>query len=83
MDKRGTGTRTSVTGNSRIPKNWQEFLRVDDNKTELFHFLVDAVSALNIVGKTVVITYDNRAICYGLATDITSLDPCSHEEADT
>jgi hypothetical protein len=40
-EKRGTGTKTLVGANTRMPTNWQEFLRVDENKTALFHFLAD------------------------------------------
>ena len=41
--KRGTGVRTRVTANTKIPSNWHEFLRVDDNKMELFHFLANTL----------------------------------------
>jgi len=33
--KRGKGVKR-VEPSSAIPQNWQEFLRIDDNKTELF-----------------------------------------------
>ena len=42
-EKRGSGTRTRVAASTKIPKNWQEFLRVDENKTELFHYLADVI----------------------------------------
>ena len=38
-EKRGTGTRRKVTSASLVPSNWKGFLRVDENKTELFRFL--------------------------------------------
>lgn len=34
-EKRGSGTRTRVVATTKIPKNWQEFLRVNDNMTLL------------------------------------------------
>ena len=37
---RGKGIRQRVEPRSAVPGNWQEFLRIDDNKTELFFFLV-------------------------------------------
>jgi hypothetical protein len=37
--KRGKGVRRHVDPSSLIPGNWQAFLRIDDNKTELFSFL--------------------------------------------
>lgn len=45
--KRGVGLRRRVEPSSTIPSNWQSFLRVDDNKTELFSF--PASSAAHIV----------------------------------
>ena len=37
--KRGKGVRRRVVGKAAIPGNWQNVLRVDSNKTELFGFL--------------------------------------------
>ena len=39
--KRGKGIRRHVEGNKQVPSNWQEFLRVDENKSELFHLISD------------------------------------------
>ena len=30
-----------VERNKQVPRNWQEFLRVDENKSELFHLISD------------------------------------------
>ena len=38
-EKRGKGVCRRVAANNSIPKNWGEFLRLDDNKKELFAFL--------------------------------------------
>jgi hypothetical protein len=38
---RGKGTRRRVRPNVKIPGNWAEFLRIDENKTELFAFLAE------------------------------------------
>ncbi len=38
-EKRGKGTRKRVGPSTKMPKNWSDFLRVDENKTELFAFL--------------------------------------------
>ena len=37
--RRGKGIRRRVEPSNAIPGNWQEFLRINDNKTELFSFL--------------------------------------------
>uniref|UniRef100_UPI00358FF46D uncharacterized protein n=1 Tax=Myxine glutinosa TaxID=7769 RepID=UPI00358FF46D len=53
-EKRGKGIRRHVTAANTIPGNWQEFLRLDNNKTELFEFLAHQVlpspiTMLNII----------------------------------
>ena len=56
-DKRGTGVRRKVTENTQIPTNWQGFLRVDENKTELYGFLAEQVTnGLSYPGKTIYCT---------------------------
>ena len=43
--KRGRpkGIGRQVEGNKQVPSNWQEFLRVDENKSELFHLISDRI----------------------------------------
>ena len=41
--KRGKGIRRHVEGNKHVPSNWQEFLRIDENKSELFHLIMDRI----------------------------------------
>ena len=43
-ERRGCGTRRRVTPSSQIPRNWKSFLRVNENKTQLFHFLATILS---------------------------------------
>ena len=38
--KRGLGARRRVQAANQIPRNWQQFLRNEENKQELFPFLV-------------------------------------------
>jgi len=80
-EKRGIGSRAKVTAGSKVPSNWHEFLRVDDNKRELFHFLAD--TDVDIAGKTVIMTREDGIKSSGLQVDLTSIEPCNHEEADT
>ena len=42
-DRRGTGERCRVNLTAKIPKNWQSFLRSDENKKKLFTLLADVV----------------------------------------
>ena len=39
--QREEGVRGKVQPDSRIPGNWDSFMRIDDNKTELFSFLAN------------------------------------------
>ena len=38
-EKRGSGIRKHVSGSTMFPSNWPNFLKVDENKEELFNFL--------------------------------------------
>ena len=38
-EKRGTGTRRKVSGDTKLPRKWMEFLRDPDNKKELNAYL--------------------------------------------
>ena len=43
--KRGKGIRRRVEPASQVPGNWQAFLRINDNKIELFSFLARKIIA--------------------------------------
>ena len=49
--KRGTGTRRRVQLSTKIPGNWQGFLRVNENKTELFSLLAEKIQSIPSEGK--------------------------------
>lgn len=80
--KRGDGIRQHVSAEGKVARNWQQFLRTDDNKTELFSFLAKEVTAKKSINKTIVATVKDSVLCSN-ETDVTMLFPCSHEEADT
>lgn len=79
--KRGKGVRRRVEATSAVPGNWQEFLRVDENKVELFTFLANEVTSVQN-DKTVISTCNSDVLC-NLSRDLSRLAPCNHEEADT
>lgn len=79
--KRGKGIRRRVAASNAIPGKWPEFLRIDENKTELFSFLATALKALNTT-KQVISTHHTDVFCTQ-PRDTAGLAPCSHEEADT
>lgn len=83
-DSRGSGLRRKVTSDALLPKNWSDFLRVNQNKTELFHFLGRSIVRMKLPdGKKVHSTYDENVLCTPEDDDLADLAPCSHEEADT
>lgn len=81
-EKRGKGLRRQVTNTTKTPGNWQEFLRSNENKIELFQYL--AQKAIGIIKQKIVIsTFETNVICNQNAENLTSLSECNHEEADT
>ena len=79
--KRGKGVRRRVEPSSAIPGKWEEFLRIDGNKVELFSFLATSVTALD-TDKQIVSTHHAEVLCTQ-PRDVSGLAPCTHEEADT
>ena len=73
--------RRRVEPNSPIPTNWDGFLRVDENKKELFRFLAVMCSTVEGFDKKV-ISYD-QSVVSNTRGDIGDLSPCTLEEADT
>jgi len=76
--------RRHVASSTMIPKNWRDFLRVDENKRELFHFLSEQIMLLPTgEGKVIYATDGTSVLSTATSQDLRSLAPCSHEEADT
>ena len=75
--KRGKGIRTRVEPSCRSPGNWQEFMRVDANKEELFRYLAKMVVDI-ATSKDLVATDDTGVLCTN-RQDVSGLSPCTHE----
>ena len=82
-EKRGSVLRRRVEDSSKIPGNWKSFLRVDENKTELFKFLAKKIERTKVEGKELFITFGDSVLSSASREDLSSISPCSHEEADT
>ena len=76
--KRGTGTRRKDTSTSTAPSNWKGFLRVDENKTELFRFLSLEISKLS--EGTIISAFDETVTCQQ-NDNVEFMSPTDHEEA--
>jgi len=56
---------------------------VNESKTELFYFLADKITTLNIPGKQIYTTKGECVLSAPLAANVNSLHLCTQEEADT
>ena len=66
-----------------IPGNWQNFLREDLNKKELFSFLSKSlIQSFIEATKELVVTDGEQVLYVPSQNDLHLLSPCSHEEAD-
>ena len=81
-EARGSGSRRRVCDNAAIPLSWKSFLRLDDNKTELFLYLTVSVASISIPDVGIISTTDVDVIS-STTIDKDGLAPCNHEEADT
>jgi len=80
--QRGHGFRQRLAPSGKVPRNWPQFLRNDQNKTQLFAFLAEAVTMTDVPNKCVVATTENSVLT-STEMPATGMSPCTHEEADT
>ncbi len=79
--KRGRGTRRRGESTSQLPSSWQAFLRIDENKVELFVYLADCAAEI-VTSKEIIMTTGQSVMC-NMPKDLSRLCLCDHEEADT
>ena len=79
--KRGKGIRIRAEAHRRLLGNWQQFLREDGSKLELFDPLCHQLAQERFTG--VVIMTNGEDVCKSKAVDTEILSPCTQEEADT
>ena len=78
---RRKGVMRHVESSSTLSGNWQAFLCIDKNKTELFSFLAMRAAGIDTT-KLVLTTHHVDALCTN-QQDVSSLVPCTHAKADT
>ena len=79
-EERGKGVRRKVSGQTKLPTKWMDFLCDSKNKEELFAFLTTkVVDAAFPSGNLVYITSGESVLHTGSIT----MPNCNHEEADT
>ena len=82
-ENRGTGARRRILPNVKLPRNWKNFLRNDDNKDELFQCLANASVTQDTDDKVILSTIHKSVVSSNPVVNLDDLQPCSHEEADT
>ena len=87
QQRRGWGTRTRLEpdGDGRTPipkKDWQSYLKNEDNKKELFSFVSKQLVKADMDGKLLLST-EYEAVLSNKPFDVSALQPCNHAEADT
>ena len=82
-EKRGSGSRIIIKSTTPTTKSWQSFLRVDENKTELYNYLSDCISTQQTPMKVLYCTKGTDVIANSDSEIETDIAPCNHEEADT
>ena len=73
----------SVDPETRLPTNWQAFLRIDSNKAELFGYLAEKLLSFDEFQEKEVVTTKGLAALSNIERETSGLSPCNHEEADT
>ena len=85
-EKRGKGFRKRVISSATMPKpkEWGDFLRVDENKTELFKFLSsELIKKPCPEGKIIIATDEASVLSSSQDVTLDTISPCIQEEADT
>ena len=66
-----------------MPQNWSSFLHVDSNKKTLFSFLAPALETMDVPDEKALLTTQEEEVKSKPPTDVSLIQPCKHEEADS
>ena len=82
--KRGYDAQQQVSASAPVPRKYQDFLRHDENKTDLFCFLAEHNCNKPLAcGKLLLATHGRSVMCSDPDYNTSHLQPCGQEEADT
>lgn len=79
-EKRGTGIMRRVQASGKVPRDWKDFLKNDENKADLFRLLAREV--ITGIADIVIVTTFEDAVLSNQPVD-QNISPCQQEEADT
>jgi len=81
-ERRGKGVPRRVGTSVAVPGQWQNFLRVDENKTEILSFLsTEIIKSVENQSKELVVTLESEVLIAPPCMHLESLPPCIQEEA--
>jgi len=72
--------RRKVSGHAKLPRNWMDFLRDPNNKSELFPLLTSKVANFDFPSNKAVHDTSGQSV---ISTTSNVMMTCNHEEADT
>ena len=79
--KSGSSCRVQGKECTSIPSNWETFLKLEQNKAKLFHFLTERIGSVGTEGKQLCTTVENNFVCTAHINNVHDLAPCDHEES--
>ncbi len=79
---RGDGQTLRVQANTKLPRNWNSFLRVNENKEALFKFLAQSMMSLDQIENKHLVTTLGNTVYSSKEQECPEICPCNHEEAD-
>ena len=82
-EARGDGIRIAVRNETPIATKFQSFLRNNDNKTELFKLLAVNIAEIPSNSVNILATHLEEVLSNNPDVDVSAIQPCNHEEADT
>ena len=82
--KRGKDVRRKVQHDTVVPNNWRAFLRLGENKSELFPYLLsNQMATAGLIDQALICAFNDTCFSNNPDIDLTSMVPCNLEEADT
>jgi len=79
--KRGKGNRKKVADNTKLPRDWQSFIKDPSNKVDMFYFLSEKINGVRCPeDKCIYITQGENVLP---SSPLQAVEKCNREEVDT
>ena len=80
-ETRRFGRMVKISSETPIPKTWQNVLKVNENKAELFELISNYVTCIDC-DRNIVETKNEKAVTNDTFTDLSDVSPCNQDIAD-